>query len=334
MENQKFGKYTRKLRTDYCVIDTETTGFSYYCERMIEIAVLRVRNNEVVAQYSQLINPFDDEYTELPPEITKLTGITGDMLSGQPTAKEIKYDVLNFIGTDLIVGHNTQFDMHFLGYGFECDLENEYVDTYQLAKTTYRNLDNYKLSYLAEHFNLPTNSHRALKDCYTTMELYKLLQKEVERQRNAQGIASSEIDGDGYFYGRECVFSGTFARSQEDMIELAIRNGARVRRNADGKPLGIAKTTNYLIVGCLEYTQSIKNGKTGKMDKAEKLKSKGYDIEIITEREFYDLLGMSKSLYPVVSSPPTVEKKTSSPRPPRSSEVCCELSIADIFKSK
>lgn len=75
MENQKFGKYTRKLQADYCVIDTETTGFSYYCERMIEIAVLRVRNNEVVAQYSQLINPFDDEYTELPPEITKLTGI-------------------------------------------------------------------------------------------------------------------------------------------------------------------------------------------------------------------------------------------------------------------
>ena len=36
--------------------DTETTGITYVDE-VIEIGVLRVRNNEVVAQYSQLVKP-------------------------------------------------------------------------------------------------------------------------------------------------------------------------------------------------------------------------------------------------------------------------------------
>ena len=72
--------YTKAIINDYCVLDTETTGLSAYYDKVIEIGILRVCNNQIVAQYSQLIQP---EY-EIDPFITQLTGITNEMVAGMP----------------------------------------------------------------------------------------------------------------------------------------------------------------------------------------------------------------------------------------------------------
>lgn len=64
------GKYIRALIDDYCVIDTETTGLSAYYDEIIEIGIIRVRDNEIVGRYSQLIKP---QY-----EIDEYNGIDGN----------------------------------------------------------------------------------------------------------------------------------------------------------------------------------------------------------------------------------------------------------------
>lgn len=64
--------YIKKIIDDYCVLDTETTGLSAYYDEIIEIGILRVRNNEIVDQYSQLIQP----ESPIDSFITSLTGIT------------------------------------------------------------------------------------------------------------------------------------------------------------------------------------------------------------------------------------------------------------------
>lgn len=94
--------YTKEIIDDYCVLDTETTGLSSYYDEIIEVGVLRVRNNEIVEKYSQLIKP---KY-EVSNFITSLTGITNDMLIGMPSILDIKEKLLNFIGNDIIIGHN------------------------------------------------------------------------------------------------------------------------------------------------------------------------------------------------------------------------------------
>ncbi len=73
--------YTKRIVDDYCVLDTETTGLSAYYDEVIEIGILMVRNNVIVDQYSQLIQP---EY-EIDPFITALTGITNEMVAGMPS---------------------------------------------------------------------------------------------------------------------------------------------------------------------------------------------------------------------------------------------------------
>ena len=73
--------YTRQLISDYCVLDTETTGLSAYYDEVIEIGILKVRNNNIVEKFSQLIKP---EH-EIDDFITDLTGITNDMVCDKPS---------------------------------------------------------------------------------------------------------------------------------------------------------------------------------------------------------------------------------------------------------
>lgn len=300
MEKRNRGIYTRRIQSDYCIIDTETTGLSAYYDCIIEVAILRVRNNEVVAEYNQLINP----ERELPPFITNLTGITNDMLKEQPTIQEIKDAVLTFIGDDFIVGHNTNFDMQFLANGLEHDFTNEYMDTLQFAKKLYPESDGHSLSALTYYLDIPSNGHRALKDCISTKALYDLMMKKMENEKVTVeklfrkkhtpfvfDIANiiptiDEIDEDNFFYGKHCVFTGTLERMPRNAaMQLIVNVGGILDKS-------VQKSTNYLIVGGFDYCASIRDGKSGKMKKAEQLKEKGQDIEMLDEHTFYDLISM------------------------------------------
>ena len=67
--------YTKQIISDYCVLDTETTGLSSYYDEVIEIGILRIRDNKIVGRYSQLVQP---KY-EIDSFVTSLTGITNEM---------------------------------------------------------------------------------------------------------------------------------------------------------------------------------------------------------------------------------------------------------------
>jgi len=56
--------------------------------------------------------------------------------------------------------------------------------------------------------------------------------------------------------------------------------------NADS----VTKKTNFLILGNNDYCPLVKDGKSNKQKKAEKLKLDGNDIEVIPENVFYDML--------------------------------------------
>ena len=106
--------YVKKIVSDYCVLDTETTGLSAYYDEVIEIGILKVRSEDVTDRYEQLIRP---KY-EIDGFITSLTGITNEMVADKPPIEDVKGDVLAFLENDIIVGHNTSFDVRFLAAGF------------------------------------------------------------------------------------------------------------------------------------------------------------------------------------------------------------------------
>lgn len=173
---KKRGKYTKKFINHYCVLDLETTGLSWKEDQIIEIGILKIRNNKIVQQYSQLINPKQ----KISLFITHLTGITNEMIINAPYLEDIKKDIIEFIGQDTIVGHNTSFDLNFLANGLNIDIHNEYVDTLYLSRKAYPQLKHHRLSDMVQFLHLSQNEHRALADCIATYELYEHIKRKEE----------------------------------------------------------------------------------------------------------------------------------------------------------
>lgn len=291
--------YVKKIVSDYCVLDTETTGLSAYYDEVIEIGILKVRSGDVTDRYEQLIRP---KY-EIDGFITSLTGITNEMVADKPPIEDVKEDVLAFLGNDIIVGHNTSFDVRFLAAGFQENINNEYMDTMQFARKLYPDLPHHRLSDLSEHLNLTNNEHRAIADCVTTMELYEAMKTEMAQkglgigdlwQVNSSGHSSidiraitattDDIDEDGFFYGRHVVFTGKLERmTRKEAMQIVVNMGGILDNSVN-------KHTNYLILGNNDYNAVLHGEKSSKHKKAEKLKLEGQDIEIIDEFTFYDII--------------------------------------------
>lgn len=293
-------KYIKGIISDYCVLDTETTGLSAYYDEVIEIGILRVRNDEVVDRYSQLIKPENriDEF------ISELTGITNEMVEGMPSILDVKDKVLSFIGDDILIGHNTSYDIRFLSEGFGEQLSNYYMDTLIFSRKLFPELSHHRLSDMASFFNLPQNEHRSLSDCVTTKELYdaiKMTMKEknleikdlwVKKPRKySNGIHIRDIvpnnvaiNENSMFYGKQVVFTGALEKMlRKDAMQIVVNLGGQLSGN-------VTKKTNYLILGDNSYNAILKGEKSSKHRRAEKLKLEGQDIEIIDEKTFYDIL--------------------------------------------
>ncbi len=290
-----------------CIIDTETTGLDTQCCDIIEIAVVKVRNSVIVDEYQSLINI---DY-ELPEYITELTGITNDMLKNAPYCTTVFKEFKEFIGDDILIGHNVHFDINFLYDNLEevfgVHLTNNFVDTLRICRKLYPDEKHHRLSDMTTLLNIPVDiAHRALDDCRTTFALLNQCKQEALHQYGSVDVFESsfkkkthylkidiksivpteEIDESHCLYGKVCVFTGELEKlNRADAMQLVVNCGGVIKNN-------VTQTTNYLILGNNDFCSTIKDGKSTKQKKAEELKLRGFDIEIISERTFYDMLQM------------------------------------------
>ena len=129
------------------VLDIETTGIKANTDKIIELYMLKVYNNEVVDEYYSKFNP----KIEIPLFISNLTGIYQWHVNSSPTIDQEIENIKTFIGDSVVIGHNLKFDLSFLNYdlinnGFE-NIANENIDTLKLSRALLRNkVKNHKLS--------------------------------------------------------------------------------------------------------------------------------------------------------------------------------------------
>lgn len=172
---QERGKYVKKIIDDYCVLDIETTGLSWQTDQIIEIGIIKVRNHKIIDKYEQLLDP----KCKISHFITQLTGIDNDMVFGMPSLDDIVNDVMDFISDDVIIGHNTAFDLNFIANHFGMDIQNEYMDTLQFSRKVYPKMKHHRLTDMVEFLNLTNNEHRSIADCIATYELYEHLKNMI-----------------------------------------------------------------------------------------------------------------------------------------------------------
>lgn len=177
----------QEIDTTYCVLDLETTGFSATTEKITEIGVMKVKNGEVLEEFSCFVNP----EKHIPERVTEVTNITDDMVKDAETIETVFPKLLDFIKGSVLVAHNAPFDIGFLkqnakNLGYEFDYT--YIDTLSLAKDLFPEYKRYKLGKIADNLGIKVEvAHRALDDVDTTVKVFNVM-LDMLKKRGAQKL--------------------------------------------------------------------------------------------------------------------------------------------------
>ena len=167
----------QSIDTTYCVLDLETTGFSFRTEKITEVGIMKVKNGEVIDEFSCFVNP----EKPIPQRVVEVTNITDDMVKDAETIDKVMPKILEFVGDSVLVAHNADFDIGFLKYNANelgLSLENTYLDTLRLAKDLFPDYKKYKLGKIAENLGIKVEvAHRALDDVDTTVKVLNVMLK-------------------------------------------------------------------------------------------------------------------------------------------------------------
>lgn len=146
---------------EVALVDIETTGWNPGSDRIIEVAAAVMRGPEVIDRFSMLAHPG----VPVPLEITKLTGITDEMLVGALAPEAVVGALVEFVGGRDIVAHNAPFDRGFLcGVAGEAAFPGAWLDTLQLSRISVPRLRSHRLRDLADAFGAAPPTHRAADD--------------------------------------------------------------------------------------------------------------------------------------------------------------------------
>ncbi|MDY6352761.1 MAG: type I-E CRISPR-associated endoribonuclease Cas2e [Lachnospiraceae bacterium] len=158
---------------NYVVLDIETTGLNAIKDDIIEIGAVKSESGKL-SFFHQMI----DIHKQIPDNISKLTGITNDMISGAMDIKSVLPDLMDFIGELPLVGYNIGFDILFINVALDKNglpaLSNRTIDLLERVKKEKLFQVNYKLSTTLHSYGIDkTVPHRALEDAKLILELSK-----------------------------------------------------------------------------------------------------------------------------------------------------------------
>lgn len=156
----------------FAIVDVETTGGQPEAtDRITEIAVVTVRNGQVVGSFETLVNP----ERSIPPFVTRLTNITWGMVRDRAPFRDVCADVLRALEGCVFVAHNANFDWRFVRAEVRRatgrELTGRRLCTVRLARRLLPHLRSRSLDWVARHYAVdipPGARHRAAGDALAT----------------------------------------------------------------------------------------------------------------------------------------------------------------------
>lgn len=155
--------------------DFETTGLCPKKDLIIEVAAVKYVPGATEHPHMTHLIAID---RPLPKFITKLTGISDDMLKVHGRRMEVVLDeFIEFIGYHPVVAFNINFDTRFLNAAIERHgrrpIQNIGHCALARARAAWPDLSSHKLIDMAKHLNLDTGAtHRALDDTLLALDVY------------------------------------------------------------------------------------------------------------------------------------------------------------------
>ena len=162
------------------IVDIETTGISPAFDRIIEIAVLRISEGQLVEEYSTLVDP---ERT-ISYHIEALTGITNKDVRKAPLFRDIKDEVFRLLDGSIFVAHNARFDYGFLRREFDREgiaFSAKCLCTARLSRLLFPGYRRHNLDSIIERFGFTCeNRHRALGDASVLWDFLRTLHQQID----------------------------------------------------------------------------------------------------------------------------------------------------------
>jgi DNA polymerase-3 subunit epsilon/ATP-dependent DNA helicase DinG len=152
----------------FVAIDVETTGLEAGSDEIIEVAAVKFRPGEVLETFNELVQPRHS----LPLKVTRLTGITQEMVADAPRFPQVAPELARFLKSYPVVGHSVEFDVRML-QAQNLRLPQPAYDTFQLATLLMPQAPAYRLSALTAALGIAHDeAHRALSDAHAAREVF------------------------------------------------------------------------------------------------------------------------------------------------------------------
>lgn len=208
----------------YAYLDIEATHNNWNNTQIIEIAfIIKDENGKDLDFFHSLIRPRNT----IAPEITKLTGITNNMLENSPELHQLAQKIHEKLVGCIIVAHKAQFDYDLLNQemsALNLPLSNKKICTLSLSQSLIPGLKSYSLVNLCKLFQIPIkNQHRALEDAIALSTLHRYLmtlkaepkekkvflpqhQKLINKTAKSPGIITLTFENDFKVYKSDNLF--------------------------------------------------------------------------------------------------------------------------------
>jgi DNA polymerase-3 subunit epsilon len=208
------------------IVDTETTGLDHTRDEVIEIGMVAFsydddgRIGDVIGTYNALREPT----VPITAEITRLTGITPEMVKGHTidlTAVEAFIQPAH-----LVIAHNARFDRPFcerLAHGF---LLKAWACSHAEVPWSDFGFEGSKLGYLLSQCGWFHQGHRAVEDCHALLEVL------AAPLRGDAGCAMTHLLASA----RKALLQIWAEGSSFDMKDNLKKRGYRWNDGTDGRP--------------------------------------------------------------------------------------------------
>jgi len=277
------------MDNSFTTIDFETAQGPRWS--ICQVGIVKVVNFKISDTYSYLVQPPGNVYSKWN---TLIHGITPEMTINSPTFDKIWNEIKHFLHNQLVVAHNADFDLDVLHQTlkyYSLEFPNlRYDCTYKIF--------GYKLNEICQAFDIDLIHHDALSDALACAKIYlqhlnkhepdfsKINQEsnnnifEIAGHKQLRGdILKPDFenaDRNNPFYKKKVVLTGVLNKlRREEAAEILKTKGADIDTS-------VTKKTNFVITGHTPGPSKIK--------KIEKLNNEGYEIKIIKEEDFLNMM--------------------------------------------
>ncbi len=284
----------------FVAVDVETANSNNHS--ICQIGLAMVAGTGDIHTASFLVNPkerFDDFNVQL-------HGVDEKAVGRAQTFEVVLQTLRPFLERHTLIQHSSfdkrAFDAACKSSGIP-NLRSNWLDSVIIARTAWPELKGnggHGLANLKAFLNLEFNHHDAEEDARAAAEVVLLAEAQsgekfpelarTAKQRNQRFSVSVAVEGNqsGPLYGHVACFTGQLSLSRSEAATIAAGAGITVKA-------GMSKKVTLTVVGEQDLATLVGHTKSSKHRRAEELISEGFDIRIIGELEFLELVGQMPS---------------------------------------